>query len=245
MSFWQRIFGKKDKLRSKHNCVAKYCPACHQDHCSCVTCEQAASPEISRRSPSSVKFGKGATPSSQPTASAPTPAPSITKGVVTDCRIWKCPKCGELLEKRGLGGIWIPFEPISKVAGTGTCTTCGTAYEQSDIYGGRFDVHTVAPVAKSRESPPLITLLVFRLRSFDPPSDPKAYCKQVLATRFPRARLQRHFVAGNAGDLTVNEAVALYQDFTKKGQLEDLGKLFDSFAGSGPLGDRIVALFFT
>ena len=60
MSFWQRIFGKRVNIRSrsKHNCVAKYCPECHIDHCSCVTCKEIASREAKAQKYRSAKAMK-------------------------------------------------------------------------------------------------------------------------------------------------------------------------------------------
>ena len=40
-SVWQKFFRKQDQ--QNHRCVAEYCPKCHQDHCSCVSCRKAAS----------------------------------------------------------------------------------------------------------------------------------------------------------------------------------------------------------
>lgn len=62
--------------------------------------------------------------------------------VVTNCRLWKCPKCAELLEKTALGIVWQSGDPITKVAGTGTCSKCGATFPQTVIYGGRYDIVT-------------------------------------------------------------------------------------------------------
>jgi hypothetical protein len=167
-----------------------------------------------------------------------------TVGRVTDCRLWKCPKCGELLEKGALGTVWMPFESIAKVAGTGTCSKCGTEFSQSDIYGGRFDVKTSISSPKSEEQPRSLSIVVFRIRSYQPPSDAKSYCRKVLSTKFPSANMDSHYLVGFADDLSTGEAFALYQDFVRKGQLPDLGRQVDSLKGSGPGGDSVVALFF-
>lgn len=163
---------------------------------------------------------------------------------VTDCKLWKCPKCGELLEKGALGADWMPFEPITKVVGTGTCSKCGSTFAQSDIYGGRFDVETPLSSVKSHEQPRALSIVVFRIRSYQPPSDAKSYCHKVLATKFPSADMERNYIVGFADDLSTGEAFALYHEFVRKGQLPDLGRQIESFKGSGPGGDNIVALFF-
>lgn len=168
-----------------------------------------------------------------------------TVGRVSDCRLWKCPKCGELLEKGGLGSIWMPFDPIAKVAGTGTCSKCGTEFSQSDIYSGRFDVKTSVSSVISEEQPRSLSIVVFRTRSYQPPADPKSYCRKVLSTKFPNSNMDNHYLVGFAGDLSTEEAFALYQDFVRKAQLPDLGRQVDSLKGSGPGGDAVVALFFT
>lgn len=168
-----------------------------------------------------------------------------TVGRVSDCRLWKCPKCSELLEKSALGTIWIPFEPITKVAGIGTCSKCGAELPQSDIYGGLFDVKDTVTSGKLDEQPKLLSIVVFRIKSNQPPSDAKSYCRKVIAKKFPSANMESHYIVGFADDLSVGEAFALYQNFVRQGQLPDLGRQVDSLKGSVSGGDDIVALFFS
>lgn len=187
----------------------------------------------------------GRTKKEPPTCYGTHPSENRTDaGHITDCRLWKCPKCGELLEKGGLGTVWIPFDPISKVAGTGTCAKCGAEFPQSDIYGGRFDVRTPVSSVKVTEQPEEVSIVVFRIRSSEPPSDAKSYCRRVLTKKYPNANMESHYIVGFADDLTTAEALALYQDFVRKGQLPDLGRQIDSLQGAGPEQDSIVALFF-
>jgi hypothetical protein len=49
--------------------------------------------------------------------------------------LWKCPKCGAVLQK-GLAGMHHGAE----IVGTATCGSCGAKYGQSEVYGGKFDV---------------------------------------------------------------------------------------------------------
>lgn len=51
-------------------------------------------------------------------------------------QLWKCPGCGEVLAK-GLSGV---VSPEAIVVGTATCGACGMEVQQSDVYGGRYDV---------------------------------------------------------------------------------------------------------
>jgi len=60
---------------------------------------------------------------------------------VTPCLAWKCPQCGTVLRKGGLGQVFMPGDPVSMVAGTATCSVCNSTYSQSDVYGGRYDFH--------------------------------------------------------------------------------------------------------
>jgi len=190
-------------------------------------------------------FGKAKKSAPASTESKMSNDQNAIRKVVTDCRLWKCPKCSELLEKGALGTVWMPGEPITKVAGTGTCSKCGSEYQQADIYGGRFDVEAPVSAAKAPREPKALSIVVFRIRSYHPPSDPKSYCRNVLVKKFPKARMESHYVVGFADNLTPSEAFALYQDYVRKGQLPDLGQQIESFKGSGPEGDSVVALFFT
>jgi len=165
-------------------------------------------------------------------------------GYVTDCALWKCPKCGELLEKSALGIVWFPFEEITKVKGTGTCSKCGAKFPQSDIYSGSYDVKTSTASIRSGEMPESLSIVLFRLRSNQPPPDDKSYCRKVLAKKFPKVDMKSNYIIGFANDLSTWKAFALYQELVRKGQLPDLGSQVDSFEGLGPDGANIVALFF-
>ncbi|MGQ9731387.1 MAG: hypothetical protein ACUVX8_08940 [Candidatus Zipacnadales bacterium] len=167
-----------------------------------------------------------------------------TTGRVTSCRLWKCPNCGELLEKTGLGTLWMPSDPLSKVAGTATCGRCGSEFSQSEVYGGRFDVQPAATVGQPADQAKQVSVVVFVTRSHQPPADPESYCRKVAAKRFPGARVTSHYVVGFADDLSVAEALALYQRFVETGQLPRLDPQMDAFTGRGPDGKDIVALFF-
>jgi len=165
-------------------------------------------------------------------------------GQVTSCRIWKCPKCGELLKKPSLGTVWQVGDPISKVAGTGTCLKCGAEFNQADIYGGRYDAEPEVEVGKGFEAPSQVSVVVFNLMSRTPPSDVDRYCRQIVRMKFPEAAMAAHYIVGFMDSMTPGEALAMYQGYVRAGQLPDLGRQFDSFEGVGPLGGRVVALFF-
>lgn len=165
-------------------------------------------------------------------------------GVVTACRMWKCPNCGTLLQKGSLGTIWSPGEPLSRVAGTGSCG-CGASFPQAEIYRGRYD-HDEAPrEARTSSVPDTISVVVFCIRSARPPSQPpREYCRSVLGKKYARCTLANHYIVGFLDDLSANEALALYKENVRHGSLPDLGSQIDSFGGKGPDGSRVVALVF-
>lgn len=50
--------------------------------------------------------------------------------------LWKCPKCGSILRK-GMAGM---IAPGANIVGTATCGSCGGRFQQSDVYGGKYDI---------------------------------------------------------------------------------------------------------
>ena len=50
---------------------------------------------------------------------------------------WRCPKCGATLEK---GAAKLGFNPYAVMIGTATCGHCGAQFQQSDVYGGKYDI---------------------------------------------------------------------------------------------------------
>jgi hypothetical protein len=59
-------------------------------------------------------------------------------GTVSGVRYWKCPKCGDILEKGALEKGIVQAGQANNIVGTGTCSRCGTGYAQSAIYGVRL-----------------------------------------------------------------------------------------------------------
>ena len=171
-------------------------------------------------------------------------APTETGSVVTDCRLWKCPNCGVLLERAGLGTVWQAGDPLARVAGTSTCTKCGAEFPQADVYGGRYDSRKTAVSARRAEIPDSVSVVVFCIRSFKSPDDSEAYCRRVIGRKYARSQMLKHYVVGFADDLTVNEALVLYEDHVRAGNLPDLGQQFDSIQGAGPDGRKVIALLF-
>jgi len=169
-------------------------------------------------------------------------------GTITTCRLWKCPGCGTVLEKGALGKLVQPGQPASRIVGTATCGKCGARYTQSDVYGGRYDYD---PTAKEQpENAPIptqVSVVVFAIGSEQGPTqeDARRYCSKILTDRHPKSSLVNHYVIGFRGNrMTLPEGVALYASLVSEKKLPDLGDHFDSFAGSGPDGKPIVALFF-
>ena len=52
---------------------------------------------------------------------------------------WKCPKCGELLEKSSILLQRLSENPGVPVAGTLECPKCSGRHKSADIYSGKFD----------------------------------------------------------------------------------------------------------
>lgn len=63
---------------------------------------------------------------------------------------WQCPHCGAVLRK----GLGLLAGPGAFVAGTATCGACGARFEQSDVYGGKYDVGLRPTDAAYREDAP-------------------------------------------------------------------------------------------
>ncbi len=135
----------------------------------------------------------------------------------------------------------MPGDSITRVAGVGTCSRCGSEFPQADIYGGQYDETAVAVSTSEQYS--RISVVVFRIGSNSPPSNVESYCKRVLNDKYPHAQLDNYYVVGFQDNLTNDEAVALYQNFVSKGQLPNLGKQVNSLKTS-ILGDSVVALYF-
>jgi ankyrin repeat protein len=177
--------------------------------------------------------------------STPTDSSGTKSEIVSTSRLWKCPKCGELLEKKNLGIVWMPGDALSRVAGTGTCSRCGSNFPQSDIYGGRFDASAPNITSGKTEQYTQVSVVVFKIGSNRPPLDVESYCMRVLKEKLPRAELASYYIVGFPDDLRIDEAYLLYQSHVSKGQLPDLGKQIDYLKKSGTGDDNIVALFFS
>ncbi len=114
-------------------------------------------------------------------------------GTVTDVKYWKCPSCGQILEKGMLEkGIVQPGEPADRIIGTGTCSGCGTGHAQSAIYGGEYDFAGDQPTDEvpSDRVPTVVSVVLFREGS-EPPSSER--CTQACASRvrFPTTDTRR------------------------------------------------------
>ncbi len=68
------------------------------------------------------------------------PARGTRETFITSNPKWKCPSCGAILGKSGLGKVFFPGEATYKVQGSGTCGQCNRSFSASDIYGGKYDV---------------------------------------------------------------------------------------------------------
>ena len=171
-------------------------------------------------------------------------AKQIRSSRVTECRLWKCPKCGTILEKRGLGKVWNPGDPITRVAGTATCGRCLSRYDQADVYGGLYDSCEKAKQSQIPNYDGPVSVLVFLLFSKTPPSNPRDICQNLLARRYSKAQLAEFYVVGRSDAITPDEALTQYKEYVRDGTLPELGIQFDTFTGKDISGKDAVVLFF-
>lgn len=57
-------------------------------------------------------------------------------------RFWRCPHCKTVLQK-GMPHAFNIISPTTDVVGTATCGSCGHGYQQTDVYGGKYDLPEV------------------------------------------------------------------------------------------------------
>jgi len=162
---------------------------------------------------------------------------------VTSNRLWACPKCGTLLEKKALGTVWNPGDPVTRVAGTATCGNCLSVFDQVEVYGGKYDFE-----GKAKEESSLyggeVAVLAFQMFSMTPPSNPKEICADLLKRRHPKAHLGKFFMVGRVDSIAPDEALAQYREYVGLGQLPDLGTQFDSYVGKDNSGKQVAVLLF-
>ena len=166
---------------------------------------------------------------------------------VTDCNFWKCPNCGEVLNKGLLGTIFCVGQPTDGIVEAGTCGKCAASFSQADIYGGKYDfVYSRLPESlPANKVPARISLVIFR-QGAKPPTDPERYCQDVAQDRYgkPGPSVQEWRMVGNPNAPSSLDAVARYARMSESEQLPDFGRPTDEFEGTGPDGHQIAVLFF-
>ena len=169
-------------------------------------------------------------------------------GEITNCSFWKCPNCGEVLNKGGLGTIFSVGQPTDGIFGSGTCGKCAASFAQADIYGGKYDFvySRVAETLPADNVPARINLVIFR-QGAKPPTDPERYCQKVVHDKYGESgpSVQGWRMVGNPDAPSSSDAVARYAMLSENGQLPDFGRPIDEFAGTGPDGNEIAVLFFS
>ena len=165
---------------------------------------------------------------------------------VTEIRLWRCPKCSMILRKGLLGRVWHPGDPISTVAGMGTCSNCGARYPQSDIYGGKYDVNLKARIASNNErlKKTKLSVVVYLNSAVDSATDAYNICSEVAKKYYPKAFMDSHYVVTHLGALTLDEAYVNYTAHLSEGKLPDLGEQFDALKTKHSDGEDLVVLFF-
>ena len=166
---------------------------------------------------------------------------------VSNSRIWKCPKCGTVLEKSSYGSVFRTGEPLPEnYQGTSTCQNCGTVSDWRDVYSGRYDPEEKAKiVGKIAKPPKQISVVAFLLGSRTSPTEVKKYAQKILEAKYPGSQVHKHYLIGRLDDnMTENEALVQYNDYVRTGDLPKLGEQFDSHICRGPDGTKVVALYF-
>lgn len=176
---------------------------------------------------------------------------SVTKttpssgATVTANRLWKCPKCGTVLVKGGLGKYWNPGDPISRVAGTATCGGCMSRYDQADVYGGKYDIEEKAAQQEQKDFEGTVAVITYQLSCTTPPGNAQEICQDLLKRNYAKATLGKFYCIGRTdSQLTAEEGLVQYKEYVKEGKLPDLGTQFDSFTGQDISGKQVVVLFF-
>jgi hypothetical protein len=162
---------------------------------------------------------------------------------VTGNRLWACPKCRTLLEKKALGTAWNPGDPVTRVSGTATCGSCLSVFDQVEVYGGKYDVEGKAKKGNSLYSKE-VAVLAFQMFSMAPPSNPREICSDLLKRRHPKAWLGQFYMVGRVDSIAPDEALAQYREYVRIGQLPDLGTQFDSYTEKDISGKQIAILLF-
>ncbi len=167
-------------------------------------------------------------------------------GTVSGNKYWRCPGCGEVLEKGMLEkGIVQPGQPADRIMGTGTCSGCGTGYSQSAIYGGEYDfVGEQVEEAPTDRVPTVVSLVLFR-EGAQPPADAQSYCERVLRGHYGREVIVRGWQLIGRLDRPTTAAIgALYSQLRDTHQIPDYGHPTDQLEVDGPDGNHVAALVF-
>jgi hypothetical protein len=169
----------------------------------------------------------------------------VRSSTVTGNRLWQCPKCGKILEKRGLGKYWNPGDPITRVAGNATCGNCMARYDQADVYGGMYDVEEKAEQQGEMKFEGAVSVVTFQLSSINPPNNTEQICSDLLKRKYPKAQLEKFYIIGrDESTLTPDEALAQYKEYVRENKVPDLGMQFDTLTGKDITDKEVVVLFF-
>jgi len=164
---------------------------------------------------------------------------------VTASKIWKCPKCGSVLEKGNLGRVWKVGDSISRVAGTATCLHCMSKFDQADVYGGMYDIEDKVEQEQLGDFEGTVSVIAYQLSSTTMPNNAKQICEDLLKQRYPKATLGKFYCIGwRDAELSPEEGLALYKEHVQKGVLSDLGEQFDTLRGKDISANQVLVLFF-
>jgi len=166
--------------------------------------------------------------------------------LTTDSKYWKCPNCGEVLEKGGLNVFISPGQDSGKIIGTATCGKCQAGFPQSDVYGGTYDfVGERAPDRSSLSARPTgLRVLVLR-EGEKPPPEPQQYCEQIVYERYgdPPPATKEWNMIGSLVPPNAEQTAVLYSQL-RATKIPDYGRPTDEFECTGSDGAKVAALFF-
>ncbi|MBI3609768.1 MAG: hypothetical protein HY204_03590 [Nitrospirae bacterium] len=154
-----------------------------------------------------------------------------------------------VLKKSSYGSVFRSGEPLpTNYQGSSTCGNCGSVYDWRDVYSGRYDPEEkVRAAGKSTDPPKKISVVAYLLGAgaAGPPPEERKYVEHILKTKYPSSQLHKEYLIGwRAKYMTETEALVLYNDYVRTGDLPNLGEQIDSSIGKGPDGTDVVVLYF-
>lgn len=171
--------------------------------------------------------------------------PLKMENTITDCSFWKCPNCGELLQKKDLNTIFKVGESALNLAETETCGACGCRYPGSEIYGGKYDSNEIVNSQSKSEPPHILSIVVFRIKTNKQTNNPHIHCRKIMDIKYPLSVMYLNYEVGFATFMSEYEALALYNSLVAQSRIQSLGTKFDLYSGTDNEGIDYIAILFS